>query len=421
MNARAPRHCLVVGAGVVGACCAWHLVAAGHRVTLVDREEPGRSTSYGNAACISPSHVVPFSHPGVWKKLPGWLGDPLGPLTVRWRHLPWVAPWLWRFWREGTADGVRRASEAQAALMHHVTEDWAQLLAATGQAQLVHARGAVVVYETPAQFESDRWIYDREAELGFPWEELETDALRDRLPALTLPGGVALFLPSWQHTVDPGGLTAAVAEAALAGGASWRRGDVRAVVPHGNGVRLQLDGAVDLEGDTLVLATGAWSNRLVATLDRPVPLAPKRGYHAQLPDPGVELDLPVISGTRSFVMTPLAGGLRLAGTAEFARLDAPPDYRRARVLLEHARRYFPGLREGGMGEWMGQRPMMADSVPVISPSPRHARVIYAFGHGHYGLTQGATTGRIVAHLVNETDPGLDLSPYRIDRFRSAKR
>ncbi len=124
----------------------------------------------------------------------------------------------------------------------------------------------------------------------------------------------------------------------------------------------------------------------------------------------------MISGTRSFVITPLEEGLRLAGTAEFARLDADPDYRRSRVLVGHAKRYLPGLRESGVTEWMGQRPMMVDSVPIISTSPRHRNVFYAFGHGHYGLTQGATTGRLIVDLMRGDDPGLDMRPYRIDRF-----
>ncbi|MEJ2289980.1 MAG: FAD-binding oxidoreductase [Deinococcales bacterium] len=143
----------------------------------------------------------------------------------------------------------------------------------------------------------------------------------------------------------------------------------------------------------------------------------KRGYHAMLPEPGFELDYPVMSGSRVFVMTPLAEGLRLAGTAEFARLDAEPNYRRARVLVEHARHYFPDLRADNFDEWMGQRPMMADSVPVISRSPSRPNVIYAYGHGHYGLTQGPTTGRLVADLVQGRDAPIDLAPYRFDRFR----
>ena len=171
-----------------------------------------------------------------------------------------------------------------------------------------------------------------------------------------------------------------------------------------------------VDADCVVVAAGAWSNRIARQLDGTVPLTPKRGYHTQIARPGIELDYPVHSATRFCVMTPLLDGLRLAGTAEFAALDAEPDYRRAKVLLEHARHYLPDLQSEGVTEWMGQRPMMADSLPVISPSPRHRNVFYAFGHGHYGLTQGPTTGRIITSLVLGEDSGFDLEPYRFDRF-----
>lgn len=416
VNGSNPFHLLVIGAGTVGACCAWHLVTAGFRVTLVDRTPPGQSTSFGNAACISPSHVVPFSHPGVWKKLPGWLSDPLGPLTIRWRHLPWVAPWLLRFWRAGSTRGVDRSARAQAALMHRVMDDFDHILERTGQVDLLRSRGAIQVYEREAQFEADRWQFELEARLGFDWRRLDRSEATALAPALDYGDGVALYLPSWQNTINPGRMTTGIAEAAFQGGARWVQDEVKAVTARPGSVRVDTTSGRRLDADALVLAGGAWSNRLAARLDRAVPMTAKRGYHTMIADPGVALEIPVISGTRSFVMTPLEEGLRLAGTAEFARLDAEPDYRRAKVLLTHARRYLPGLRDGGLTEWMGQRPMMSDSVPVISASPRHDNVFYAFGHGHYGLTQGPTTGRLIVDLVRGDDPGLDMTPYRIDRF-----
>lgn len=416
MNAR-DSHCIVIGAGTVGACCAWHLVRAGFRVTLVDRAEPGQATSYGNAACISPSQVVPFSYPGVWKQIPRWLLDPMGPLTIRWRDLPAVGPWLWKFWRHGNAEGVRACSAAQARLMHRVKPDLAELLDGAGLNHLLRAKGLILLYDSRDDFEQDRWRHDVAESLGFGWDYLGPQELALMAPAIRLRDGVALHFSYWQHTVDPAGLTAAIAEAAMANGAEWVNDDVERVAAGDGRVEARLAGGRALVADRLVIAAGPWSNRLAAQLDHAVPMTPKRGYHCMIPDPGVELEYPVTSGSRSFVMTPLDGGLRVAGTAEFARLDAPPDYRRARVLLDHARRYLPDLRHDEFTEWMGQRPMMADSLPVISPSPSRPEVIYAFGHGHYGLTQGATTGRIVARLASGDDPGLNLAPYRFDRFR----
>lgn len=412
-----PRTCLVIGAGIVGSCCAWQLQCNGFEVTLMDRVEPGTSTSFGNAACLSPSQVVPFSHPGVWKKIPGWLRDPLGPLTIRWPHLPWLAPWLLRFLRAGDMAGVHRSAAAQAALMQRVINDYHKLLEATGLTKLVCSRGALALYDSEQDFQSARWVHELEAKHGFDYRRLQADEIKALAPQLNLPEGVVLMLPSWQHTLDPGALTAGVAQAAFSAGARWQAGSVTRADAGPEGVTLHLEGGASIRADALVLAAGAWSNQIASQLDCAVPMTPKRGYHSMIAEPGVELELPMISGSRSFVMTPMGEGLRLAGTAEFARLDAEPDYRRAAVLVRHARDYLPALQANGVTEWMGQRPMMADSVPVISKSPRHGNVFYAFGHGHYGLTQGATTGKLIAEMVSGREPDLDMSPYRIDRFQ----
>lgn len=415
-NQPPPRHCLVVGAGIVGSCCAWHLQSNGFQVTLVDRVEPGQATSFGNAACVSPSHVVPFSHPGVWKKIPRWLLDPLGPLTIRWQHLPWLAPWLLRFMHAGTATRMDKSVRAQAVLMHRVVDDYHQLLEATELTHLLRSRGALAIYDSVPAFEAERWIYDLEADFGFDYRRLETSEIKALAPELNLPGGVALMLPGWQHTLDPGAMTAGIAQSALSLGAQWQSGSVLNVEAGPGGITAHLDGTRSIQADALVLAAGAWSNKIATQLDHAVPMTAKRGYHSMIADPGVELELPIITGSRSFVMTPMADGLRLAGTAEFAKLDAEADYRRAAVLVKHAQDYLPGLRTGKVSEWMGQRPMMIDSVPVISASPRHHNVFYAFGHGHYGLTQGPTTGKLITDLVAGRDPGIDMTPYRINRF-----
>ncbi len=413
-----PR-CVVVGAGTVGASCAWHLKRRGAQVTLIDSELPGMSTSYGNAGCISPSHVIPFSYPGVGWKVPGWLFDPLGPLKIRWQDLPRLVPWLWRFWRSGTAAGVMRAARAQKALMDRVVTDFDQVLSAIGASDMRRAMGVIVVYDRREHFEAERWQFELLEQLDFEWEYLSPAELRIMVPALDVGTGMAIYLPDWQHVLSPAGVTARIAEACFGAGGEWLQDRVRSVRATEQGVTVGTEGGRELRAEYLVIAAGVWSNALARQLDYTVPVNPKRGYHSMIAQPGVELDYPIESGSRHFVMTPMAEGLRLAGTAEFAALDAPPDYRRARVLREHAQRYLPGIRFEGVTEWMGQRPMTPDSIPIISGSPGHRNVFYAFGHGHYGLTQGPTTGDIITRLVFGEEPGLDLSPYRFDRFHKS--
>lgn len=410
-----PR-CVVVGAGTVGASCAWFLQRRGARVTLVDGELPGQSTSYGNAGCISDTSVFPFSHPGAIRKLPGWLLDPAGPVRIRWSQLPWVAPWLYRFWRAGNARRVAAIVAAQVALMRHAVRDFDEILEGTDSLEYRVARGMILLYDSRQGFEADGWKFRERERLGLEWRPLTGDEVRELEPCIRLGDGVALFEPRWQHVTDPGALTARFAEDAFRRGAAWLQDRVRGVAARPDGVTVTTAGGRVLEADFLVLATGVWSNRLLEPLGLRVPILPKRGYHTMFAQPAITVSRPVMSASRHVLLTPMRGGLRISGTAEFARLDTPPDYARARALVDSARHFAPDLGGSGVSEWMGQRPMMPDSIPVLGPVPTQPRVLCAFGHGHYGLTQGPTTGRIVSQLVFGEDPGIDLAPFSIRRF-----
>jgi D-amino-acid dehydrogenase len=359
--------------------------------------------------------VVPLSYPGLVRKLPGWLFDPLGPIAIRPNALPSLLPWFWRFWRLSNMTKLEELATAQANLMHGVFADFDEILAASGSTALKQSLGAIHVHDTEREYQAELWQYELAARHGYEVRRLAPDELRSLVPCLKLDGGVAVMQPDWHHLLNPEKVTRRIAETCFKNGATWIQDRVTTVSADNDGVRIQTESGSNLDADQLVVAAGAWSNALAGQLDFKVPLIGKRGYHSQVSDPGIELQYPVMSVSREFVMTPLEDGLRCAGTAEFARLDAPPDYRRADVLLEQAARYFPDLKTEGATRWMGHRPMMVDSIPVISASPRHDNVFYAFGHGHYGITQGPTTGRLLAEMVSG-EPGMDMRAYRIDRF-----
>lgn len=406
----------MVGAGTVGASCAWFLQRRGAQVTLIDSRAPGQGTSFGNAGCISRTSVFPFSHPGAIRKLPGWLLNPNGPVRIRWSQLPRVAPWLYRFWRAGSTRRVGEIVAAQVALMEHAVRDFDDILAGTGSEHLRVTRGSVLLYDRASDFQSDAWKYRERDRLGLAWRPLSREELAEMEPCIRLGDGVALFEPLWQHVTDPGGLTRRFADAAVERGATWVQDRVRAVAVRSFGVAVTTDSGHVLEAERLVLATGVWSNHLLSHIGLRVPLLPKRGYHTMFARPAIEVSRPVMSASRHVLLTPMNDGLRVSGTAEFARVDAPPDYARARALVASARHFAPGLGGSGISEWMGQRPMLPDSLPVLGPLPRHPQILCAFGHGHYGLTQGPTTGRIIASLVFGADPGIDLTPFAISRF-----
>jgi D-amino-acid dehydrogenase len=410
-----PR-CIVVGAGTVGASCAWFLQRKGAQVTLIDSELPGQATSFGNAGCISKTSVFPFSAPGAMRKLPGWLLDPNGPVRIRWSQLPRVAPWLYRFWRAGSSRRVAEIVAAQVALMEHTVRDFDDILAGTGSEPFRVARGMVLLYESQRDFQADAWKFRERDRLGLTWRHLPREELAEMEPRIRPGDGVALFEPLWQHVTDPGALTRRFADAAVELGATWVRDRVSQVAARPSGVVALTASGRKLESDYLVLASGVWSNRLMTQLGTRVPVLPKRGYHTMFARPAIEISRPVMSASRHVLLTPMRDGLRVSGTAEFAGLDAPPDYALAQALVESARHFAPDLGGSGVSEWMGQRPMMPDSLPVLGPLPRAPQVLCAFGHGHYGLTQGPTTGRIIASLAFGEDPGIDLAPFSASRF-----
>jgi len=411
---------VVIGAGVVGSSCAWNLVQEGHEVTLVDPILPGQSTSFGNAGCISPNAVIPFSYPGVIRQVPKWLLDSKGPLFIRWAHLPSVLPWLWRFWRAGSMDKVEAVAEAQNALMATVRSDYDRILSETGSEWLREKRGLIMLYDNEQKYRTDAWQFELRKRLGQEWKRLSGDELAELEPALmhskSAAAQVAIYDPIWAHFVDPAEVTRNIAEAAFAGGARWLQNKIVSLRPVDDGIELKTRNGDTLKADEVVVAAGVWSGKLLAPLGLHLPLAAKRGYHTMVHKPSVELSHPVMSVSRLFMLTPMRLGLRLAGTAEFAAIDAPPDYRRAKILLEHARHYLPGLEGESYSEWMGQRPMFPDSKPVIGPVPGRRGIWCAFGHGHYGLTQGPTSARIIADLVAGRTPHLDLAPFGADRF-----
>ncbi len=412
------KHCVVIGAGIIGVSCAWHLQRRGLRVTLLDHELPGQACSSGNASCLSASSVIPFSYPGLIKKVPGWMLDPLGPMSIRPKDFPALIPWFWKFWRASNMQKVEAIAAAQAQLMHSVFADYDEILNATNAAHLRYAHGAIHVYDTEKEYRQGQWQADLRSRLGFEEHRLSPMELKSMVPCLKLENGVAMMMPDWHHLADPAKVTAHIAQHCFDHGGDWVQDRVSHVNADDSGVNVQTQSGRRIEADQLVIAAGAWSNTLAGQLDYKVPMIAKRGYSSTISDPGIELPYPVMSLSRVFVMTPMGTDLRVAGTAEFAALDAAPDYRRSKVLLKQASHYLDGLKTEGVTEWMGQRPMMSDSKPIISVSPRHSNVFYAFGHGHYGLTQGPTTGRLIADMVIGTEAPIDLAEFRFDRFAS---
>ena len=406
----------VIGAGIVGIATACHLAEDGHRVVLIDRDAPARGASFGNAGGLAFSDVMPLASPGIVRKVPGWLIDPLGPLAIPPAYLPRIAPWLWRFWRASRPDRVRASMVAQVAMMRLARAAMGALVARAGLGGMVQSDGVLELHESEAAWRATLPGWEARAREGITFEHLRGEAIAALQPGLSPLFGFATFVPGWQNVQDPFRFALGLLDHAQRRGATLRRGRVLAVEADGEGVRITIAGGDAVAARQAVIAGGAWSRPLALALGDDVPLETERGYNTTLPRGAFDLRRQLTFPGHGFVISPIGGGVRVSGAVELGGLTRPPDFRRAAAMLGKAARFLPGLRTEGGTPWMGFRPSLPDSLPVIGPSRASARVVHAFGHGHLGLTQSAATGRLVADLVGGRPPSIDIAPFSAQRF-----
>jgi len=410
------RDITVLGAGIVGMCCAAYLQRDGHRVTVVDRQEPGTGTSFGNAGILSPGSCVPMAVPGVVSKLPGWLMDPLGPVAVRFMHLPAMLPWFMHFMKASRTANVEANADALRRLLAQTFDAYAPLVQAAGVAEIVQRPGYLVVYESDTEYRNDALAWRLRRERGIEFDVLDGRQLRSLEPALSSIYQRGVYLLDQGYVTSPLRLTQSIAKQFLSDGGRIEQRTVWNVEIAADGPKALYtdDGVMPVEN--LVVAAGVHSKRFASELGERILLEAERGYHVEFQAPGIELTRPINAAKGKFFVTPMETGLRVAGTTEFAGLDRPANPRRMKVLLAHAMRMFPDIHVDQRTDWMGQRPSTPDYLPVISRSTRFANVYYAFGHGHLGVVSGAPTGRLIADLVAGRPSSIDLQPYRVDRF-----
>lgn len=411
------RSVVVIGAGMVGVSCAAYLARDGHHVTLIDALGPAEGTSKGNAGALSPGSCVPLAMPGVLKKVPKWLTDPAGPLTVRPAYFFTVLPWLVRFVLAARRSRIGPIADALRTLHARTYECYEPLLAHAGRTGAIRKSGTLVVYESESAFAASRGEWEMRGGRGVRFEVLDASALRTVEPALSERYRRGVLLPEHGYLIEPYELVRALADQFVRDGGCLLRTRAQGLRFGAAGLAAVRTDDGEVTAERVVIAAGAWSLPLIAPLGLKLPLESQRGYHVTLGAPNVAPRLPVTSSERKFYATPMAGGLRIAGTVEFAGLAAPPDFRRARRLLEQGRQMYPALDTTHFSEWMGHRPCLPDSLPVIGPAPGHPDVLLAFGHGHNGMTSGPVTGRVIADLVAGRPPFIDIAPYRAERFR----
>lgn len=407
---------VVIGAGIVGISTALALQARGRRVRVLDRPDGRARASEMNAGAFAFTDIVPLATPGIMRKAPKWLLDPLGPLSVPPAYALRIAPWMLRFWRASWPDRYRSSLAAQAALMNLSRDALERQVSDTSGEHHLRREGQLQLFEGEKEFRASLPAWELRRQNGIRFDLLKRkEEIAEIQPGLDPRFTHAGFTPDWINTCDPASWLDHLGKTFCSRGGRIEADSVTRISSEEGAVCLTTSRG-DIRARQLVVCAGAWSHHLARCLGDRIPLETERGYNTTLPEGALDLRTHLTFSSHGFVVTRINGGVRIGGAVELGGLDLPPNYRRADILLDKAKTFLPDLATTAGTQWMGFRPSIPDSLPVIDRSPSDQRVIYAFGHGHLGLTQSAGTAELVAAMAQDTPTPIDPGAFSARRF-----
>lgn len=406
---------LVIGAGIVGLCVAHALRGAGFRVTILDDQPPGSQCSFGNAGALSSGSVAPLAMPGVMKMAGSMLLDPDSPLYIPFHYWLQAMPWLLRFAATARPRRVQEIADALAGLLSGSVAAHQALASAVGCADVVRQTGQLHLYPDATALAKDRASWTLKRDHGLRMEDVGRDEIHALEPSVNTRYSQGVYLPDEGWLTSPDRYTRTIASALQAMGAMFESARVATLARAGQGWEAS-DGSRRWQAAHVVICAGMGSRTLLSGVGPDVPLESQRGYHVQAPAPGVALSRVVVLADRKVFMTPMESGLRIAGTVEFGGLRHPPTPRRALLLERQARTGLDGLDTRGFTTWMGHRPCLPDSLPVLGPVRDQPGLWCAFGHGHLGVTGSANTALLITRALTGRARHEELAPFAPERF-----
>lgn len=404
----------VIGAGIIGVSIGLKLQQQGYQVTIFDPNGVGNGCSKGNAGHIATEQIFPLATPALLPQLPKMLLDSKSPVSIRWQDIPNTIGWMIRFLLQTKPSAAEQAKNAIKSLNERSVASWRGVLDSIGKAHLIKMNGSLLTFENEKLFKDYQSTLNSLAKNDVAYQVWTQEAIRERIPDLSHKVCVGVFFPDTGHTLDPYQLCVELSEAfEVLGGKVLQKG-VSALAKNGE----VLVESQTYSFDRIIVAAGVHSKPLIRQLTGvKVPIQAERGYHLMVDDKRDVLPFPISSADRKFIMTPMSGGLRLAGTVEYADVESPPNMKRSEMLFQLGDEMFEsGLHPLKQGEkWMGNRPSTVDSLPVID-SIWDGNVLLAFGHQHLGLTQAVITADLLLELIEGKPTSIDLSPFSLQRF-----
>ena len=407
----------VIGAGIIGSTSAAYLIRQGYDVTLFDDQGIGESTSSGNAGAFAYVDIYPLPQPSMLLKAPKWFFDPLGPLSIPLAYMPKIIPWLSGFLLACRPAQVKKGIETMKSLMALSRTQASAFWNDWDLNDYIVKYGSLNLYESVKAFDKDKHKWLDAEKQGFKIEFLRGAQIQQLEPAIDSRFCRAVRVFDWPLVNDPKVYTKAVGNRVINAGGKLIEQKIVQIGVDADKVNLVDERGQNRQFDKAVIAMGSWSSSLTTQLGDKLPLDAERGYNTTIPDSNIHLEHMLLFPEYGFVASPLACGLRIGGANELAGTDYPPNFKRAEHLLNKARQFLPGLNTEGGTQWMGRRPSLADTQPLIDYSSASNKVVYAFGHGHYGLTQSAATGKLVSELIDNKPLSIDIDGIKLKRFK----
>ena len=405
----------VIGAGIQGVCISLFLLRKGFKVTLIDRDEPGKnSASYGNAGHFSPYASVPMNRPDVLIDVPAMLLSSTGPLAIKWNYAPKMIPWFLKFLKNCSKKNMMHTAKYMHQILDLALPAYDELFQDIDVSGLIESKG-IIYFWTAKDLKSRELEINIRKKLGAEQRLLKPNEIHDLEPNIRKIYHGGVFYPSAKHARNPRKILLKLFDLYLKRGGHFKKQNVETInfsVENKPKIKTNLN---SYTFDKAVIACGAFSKKLTDQMDEKIPLDTERGYHVHFKGYDHLLSRPVIFLNRGFGITPMEQGLRVVGTVEFGGLDNPLSKKRILNLVNNAKYLFPELSEHH-DEWLGFRPSLPDYLPVIGPSKNYKNLFYAFGHHHLGWTLGAITGKIIAGMLAEENTNLNLTPYSSLRF-----
>jgi len=406
---------LIIGGGIIGLTIAYHLARQNRSVLVLDPAGAGSGASYGNAGTIADYAITPVGSPAVLKNLPSLLFDRDSPLAIQRSALLTTVPWLMRFIRQSFSSQFHQNVDAILPLVKDAAVRWRELAAAVDGNGMLQSRGCLYYYPNEAGLVAGKRDIQFRRSKGIEVELLDLDQLRQLEPALNITRGGAAYFPDSLFLSDPAQMNQLIYQALLDSGGEFQQEEVVRLNRQGQAVSVKTASGREISANHIVLAAGAHSRHLAAQIGDKIPLIAERGYHLEYDMPDLPLRRPVSYGGRGFYICPMSGRLRVAGTVELGNTNPEMSAHRLEVMDRGVRTLFPGLPAADRN-WLGFRPSLPDSIPLISHSSQSKKVIYAFGHGHIGMTLAPVTAELVSELIADKASAIPLQRYSVNRF-----